>query len=139
VRFKLRGLRAQPGICDHGQASCPDAAAALDWAQSESTPRPGLAGLRAFSFGSMDRMQLLMRRPEIEGFISIGAPANLYDFRRLRRPPVSGLIVHGDKDAVVPHKGCHQSCRQTQDQKGIVIDQKSSWAPTISSTIVSSH
>jgi alpha/beta superfamily hydrolase len=47
-------------------------------------------------------MQLLMRRPEIEGFISIAPPANLYDFSFLAPCPSSGLIVHGDKDAVVP-------------------------------------
>jgi len=49
-------------------------------------------------------MQLLMRRPEVEGFISIAPPANLYDFSFLAPCPSSGLIVHGDKDAVVPPK-----------------------------------
>ena len=43
-------------------------------------------------------MQLLMRRPEIEGFISIAPPANLYDFSFLAPCPSSGLIIHGEKE-----------------------------------------
>ena len=69
-------------------------------------------------------MQLLMRRPEIEGFISIAPPANLYDFSFLAPCPSSGLIVHGDKDAVVPHKDVTTLVEKLKTQKGIVIEQK---------------
>jgi len=65
-----------------------------------------------------------MRRPEIEGFISIAPPANLYDFSFLAPCPSSGLIVHGDKDAVVPHKDVTGLVDKLKTQKGIVIDQK---------------
>ena len=46
-------------------------------------------------------MQLLMRRPEIRGFISVAPPANLYDFGFLAPCPSSGLIVAGGADEVV--------------------------------------
>ena len=69
-------------------------------------------------------MQLLMRRPEIEGFISIAPPANLYDFSFLAPCPSSGMIVHGDKDAVVPHKDVCGLVEKLKTQKGIVIEQK---------------
>jgi alpha/beta superfamily hydrolase len=69
-------------------------------------------------------MQLLMRRPEIEGFISIAPPANLYDFSFLAPCPSSGMIVHGDKDAVVPHKDVNTLVEKLKTQKGIVIEQK---------------
>ena len=69
-------------------------------------------------------MQLLMRRPEIEGFISIAPPANLYDFSFLAPCPSSGLIIHGDKDAVVPHKDVTGLVDKLKTQKGIVIEQK---------------
>ncbi len=65
-----------------------------------------------------------MRRPEIEGFISIAPPANLYDFSFLAPCPSSGLIVHGEKDAVVPHKDVNTLVEKLKTQKGIVIDQK---------------
>jgi alpha/beta superfamily hydrolase len=69
-------------------------------------------------------MQLLMRRPEIEGFISVAPPANLYDFSFLAPCPSSGLIVHGDKDAVVPQKDVTTLVEKLKTQKGIVIEQK---------------
>jgi uncharacterized protein len=69
-------------------------------------------------------MQLLMRRPEIEGFISIAPPANLYDFSFLAPCPSSGLIIHGDKDAVVPHRDVTNLVEKLKTQKGIVIEQK---------------
>jgi hypothetical protein len=69
-------------------------------------------------------MQLLMRRPEMEGFISIAPPANLYDFSFLAPCPSCGLIIHGDKDAVVPHKVVTGLCDKLKTQKGIVIDQQ---------------
>ena len=62
--------------------------------------------------------------PEIEGFISICPPANLYDFSFLAPCPSSGLIIHGDKDAVVPHKDVTTLVEKLKTQKGIVIEQK---------------
>jgi alpha/beta superfamily hydrolase len=46
-------------------------------------------------------MQLLMRRPEIEGFIAISPPVGGYDFNFLSPCPSSGLIVQGDEDDIV--------------------------------------
>ena len=58
-------------------------------------------------------MQLLMRRPEVEGFISVAPPANLYDFSFLAPCPSSGLIVNGEIDRVVPAADVQDSCRQS--------------------------
>ena len=80
--------------------------------------------IAGFSFGAWIGMQLLMRRPEIEGFISIAPPANLYDFTFLAPCPSSGLIIHGDKDAVVPQKDTNALVEKLKTQKGIVIEQK---------------
>ena len=65
-----------------------------------------------------------MRRPEVEGFISIAPRANLYDFSFLAPCPSSGLIVHGDKDIVVPAKDVNTLVEKLKTQKGIVIDQQ---------------
>ena len=69
-------------------------------------------------------MQLLMRRPEIEGFISIAPPANLHDFSFLAPCPSSGLIIHGDQDKVVPPKDVQVLVDKLKTQKGIKIDQQ---------------
>ena len=69
-------------------------------------------------------MQLLMRRPEISGFISIAPPANLYDFAFLAPCPASGLIVQGGADRVVPKEDVDKLVERLHAQKGIDITYK---------------
>ncbi|MFL4980008.1 MAG: alpha/beta hydrolase [Xanthobacteraceae bacterium] len=123
IRFNFRGVGRSQGAFDHGLGELSDAAAALDWAQSINAEARS-CWIAGFSFGAWIGMQLLMRRPEIEGFISVAPPANLYDFSFLAPCPSSGLIVHGDKDAVVPAKDVTTLVEKLKTQKGIVIDQK---------------
>src|SRR3546814_18850571 len=67
-------------------------------------------------------MQLLMRRPEISGFISVAPPANAYDFTFLAPCPSSGLIVHGDVDDIVPRADVKKLVDRLSSQRGITID-----------------
>jgi alpha/beta superfamily hydrolase len=69
-------------------------------------------------------MQLLMRRPEIEGFISVAPQPNTYDFSFLAPCPSSGLIIHGDADKVAPPKDVQGLVDKLHAQKGITITQK---------------
>ncbi len=123
MRFNFRGVGRSQGSFDHGTGELSDAASALDWAQSIN-PEARSCWIAGFSFGAWIGMQLLMRRPEIEGFISIAPPANLYDFTFLAPCPSSGLIIHGDKDAVVPQKDVNALVDKLKTQKGIVIDHQ---------------
>ncbi len=123
LRFNFRGVGRSQGSFDHGQGELSDAAAALDWAQANN-PDARACWIAGISFGAWIGMQLLMRRPEVEGFISIAAPASLYDFSFLAPCPSSGLFVHGDKDAVVPVASVGQLVEKLKTQKGIVIDQQ---------------
>ena len=66
-------------------------------------------------------MQLLMRRPEISGFISVAPPANMYDFTFLAPCPASGLIINGSADRVVPPADVEGLTERLQQQKGITI------------------
>ena len=72
LRFNFRGVGRSQGSFDHGTGELSDAAAALDWAQTIN-PEAKSCWIAGFSFGAWIGMQLLMRRPEIEGFISICA------------------------------------------------------------------
>ena len=67
-------------------------------------------------------MQLLMRRPEIVGFMCAGLPANMYDFSFLAPCPASGLIVHGERDAVSPPESVVKLVNKLCQQRGITID-----------------
>jgi alpha/beta superfamily hydrolase len=69
-------------------------------------------------------MQLLMRRPEVEGFISVAPPENLYDFSFLAPCPSSGLIIHGDKDRVAPPEAVQKLVDKLKSQRGITIEQQ---------------
>jgi hypothetical protein len=66
-------------------------------------------------------MQLLMRRPEIQGFISVALPANLYDFSFLAPCPSSGLIVNGDRDTLVTVESVEKLVEKLKQQRGLEI------------------
>jgi alpha/beta superfamily hydrolase len=120
LRFNFRGVGRSQGAFDHGQGELSDAAAALDWAQSVN-PDARACWIAGVSFGAWIGMQLLMRRPEIEGFISIAAMANRYDFSFLAPCPSSGLIINGTADKVAPPKDTKTLVGKLHEQKGITI------------------
>jgi hypothetical protein len=74
-----------------------------------------------FSFGAWIGMQLLMRRPEISGFISVAPPANQYDFSFLAPCPSSGLVVSGDQDDIVPAESVVKLVEKLNLQKFITV------------------
>jgi alpha/beta superfamily hydrolase len=106
---------------DHGQGELRDAAAALDWMQQHNI-NSSACWVAGFSFGAWIGMQLLMRRPEVHGFISLALPANMYDFGFLAPCPSSGLIVHGEKDALVPTDSVERLVQKLHQQRGIKIE-----------------
>jgi uncharacterized protein len=123
LRFNFRGVGRSQGSFDHGLGELSDAAAALDWVQSFN-PDARACWIAGFSFGAWIGMQLLMRRPEVEGFISVAPQPNLYDFSFLAPCPSSGLIVHGADDRVVTPNDMQTLIDKLKTQKGIIIDQQ---------------
>ncbi len=123
LRFNFRGVGRSQGVYDRGEGELSDAASALDWLQTFNENSTG-CWIAGFSFGAWIGMQLLMRRPEITGFISVAPPANLYDFSFLAPCPSSGLILHGDRDEVVPGSAVQKLVDKLSLQKGIEIDYR---------------
>ncbi len=123
LRFNFRGVGRSQGTYDRGEGELSDAASALDWLQ---TANPNASGcwVAGFSFGAWIGMQLLMRRPEIDSFISIAPPANMFDFGFLAPCPSSGLIVQGNRDDVVPHEAVQKLVNKLRQQRDIVIDYR---------------
>jgi alpha/beta superfamily hydrolase len=120
LRFNFRGVGRSQGEYDQGIGELSDAASALDYLQSmnQNAKHCWVAG---FSFGAWIGMQLLMRRPEITGFISVSPPANMYDFSFLAPCPSSGLIINGGADRVAPPADTHALVDKLHEQKGITI------------------
>jgi uncharacterized protein len=109
------------GSFDRGEGELSDAASALDWLQTYN-PNAPTCWIAGFSFGAWIGMQLLMRRPEIESFIAIAPPANVYDFTFLAPCPSSGLILQGDQDTVVPVESVQKLVTKLSHQRDIKID-----------------
>ena len=120
LRFNFRGIGRSQGKFDHGVGELSDAATALDWLQSFN-PNASQCWITGHSFGAWISMQLLMRRPEVTGFLSISPPANLYDFSFLAPCPISGIIIHGDMDRIVPQLSVLKMVERLQNQKKIEI------------------
>ena len=90
----------------------------------ELNPNAPYVWVGGFSFGAWIGMQLLMRRPEIRGWISVSPPANMYDFTFLAPCPTSGLIIQGNKDNIVPEPHAEKLVQKLRAQKGIEVDYR---------------
>ena len=121
LRFNFRGVGRSQGEFDGGIGELADAATALDWLQG-ANPTATQTWVAGFDFGAYIGMQLLMRRPETDGFISVSPPTNMYDFSFLAPCPASGLFLHGTADGVVPPTEVERVVTKLRTQKGIVID-----------------
>jgi alpha/beta superfamily hydrolase len=120
LRFNFRGVGRSQGKFDNGQGELSDAASALDWMQSFN-PNAQACWVGGFSFGAWIAMQLLMRRPEIDGFVSVAPPANVFDFTFLAPCPSSGLIVHGAADDLVPEASVAKLAAKLAAQRSIRV------------------
>src|ERR1700720_4595721 len=87
-------------------------------------PHPLTGGVAGYLFGAWIGMQLLMRRPEIDAFISVSPPANQYDFSFLAPCPSSGLILQGDQDNLVPHESVQKLVHKLSHQRDIKIEYR---------------
>ncbi len=123
LRINFRGVGRSQAVFDNGPGELADAASALDWLQiyNADARHCWIAGV---SFGAWIGMQLLMRRPEIEGFIAVAPPANLYDFSFLAPCPSSGLFVNGERDRVVPSASVAELASKLKTQRGIAIEHR---------------
>jgi len=123
LRFNFRSVGRSQGVWDGGPGELADAASALDWLQMVK-PDVRSCWIAGVSFGTWIAMQLLMRRPEIDGFICVAPPSNLYDFSFLAPCPSSGIMINGDRDKVVSTQSVAELAAKLKTQKGIKIDHE---------------
>ncbi|MDT7934653.1 MAG: alpha/beta hydrolase [Sphingomonadaceae bacterium] len=123
LRFNFRGVGRSQGEFDNGVGELSDAASALDWLQ-QYNPEAPMTWVAGFSFGAWIGMQLLMRRPEIKGFISVAPPASMYDFGFLAPCPSSGLIVQGGQDEIATPSATQKLVDKLKTQRHITIEHQ---------------
>jgi len=62
-----------------------------------------------------------MRRPEVNKFISISPQPNVYDFAFLAPCPISGLVIYGKNDELVPEEHILNLKKKLSMQKNIDV------------------
>ena len=120
IRINFRGVEKSDGVFDNGQRELSDAAAALDWIEREN-PDYSQCWVSGFSFGALICMQLIMRRPEVNKFITISPQPNLYDFTFLSPCPISGLVLYGKNDELVSEISVLDLKKRLSLQKSIEV------------------
>ena len=121
MRFNFRGVGRSKGVYNNGEGELSDAATALDWIEAQC-PNARSCWIAGFSFGAWIGMQLMMRRPEVQGFVAVTPPAADKDFTFLAPCPSSGVILHGEADTVVPPEAVNRLVERIQTQRGVKID-----------------
>ncbi len=66
-------------------------------------------------------MQLIMRRPEVNRFVTISPQPNLYDFTFLSPCPISGIIIFGKNDELVQLDSILNLKKRLSSQKNIDV------------------
>ena len=120
IKINFRGVEKSDGEFDNGQGELSDAAAALDWIEKEN-PGYSQCWVSGFSFGALICMQLIMRRPEVNKFIAISPQPNVYDFTFLAPCPISGLMIYGKNDELVPEENTLNLKKRLNMQKHIEV------------------
>ncbi|MGB3626481.1 MAG: alpha/beta hydrolase [Henriciella sp.] len=124
LRFNTRGVGRSQGVYDQGVGELEDAAYVLDYMEN-LTESPRFVWCAGYSFGAWITLQLLMRRPEIDGFLAIAPPCNHYDLSFLAPCPASGLIISGEADKISGPKDVERALTKVRVQKGEVIERDS--------------
>lgn len=101
LRFNYRGVGKSFGVFDGDPTNdMADTLAALDWLKKMS-PDTFNCWIAGYSSGAWTGCQVLMRRPDITGFVTVSPPAGACDFSFLTPCPANGLIIQGSADSVV--------------------------------------
>ncbi|MCY4543375.1 MAG: alpha/beta hydrolase [Rhodobacteraceae bacterium] len=120
LRFNFRGVGRSEGEHSGETGELSDSAAALSFLQSRN-PNARACIVVGFSYGAYIAMQLLMRRPEITGFVCISPVVNVQDFSFLAPCPTSGLIVSGSADLVASPGRIADLAKQLQKQEEVEV------------------
>lgn len=121
LRLNYRGVGASAGQMDgSGAGELADAIAALDWLQSLDSDG-NKCWIAGYAFGAWIGAQLMMRRPEIQGFVFATPCVNRNDFNFLTPCPASGLIIQGTDDVVVNESVVARLAEQLDDNPSVNV------------------
>ena len=124
LKINFRGVQKSDGeIEEDGLGELSDAATAIDWLQ-EQNQDINSCWIGGIDFGAWVGSQLLMRRPEVIGFINIAPPIKEFDFSFLSPCPASGLIIYPNKQIDIEQKNVLLLVKKLASQKKVKIVYK---------------
>lgn len=100
-----------------------DASAAMNHLQ-KICPDTSSIWVAGYSFGSWVALQILMRRPEVVGFVAVSPVVNRYDYTFLSPCPASGLFVTGRNDKIVPRAELQEFIKRLREQTSTQITHR---------------
>lgn len=100
LRFNFRGVGASTGTHDEGRGEQGDVRTALDYL-AENYPNQEIT-FAGFSFGSRFGLETVLDDSRVPRLISIGTPAEKYDYSFLKACTKPILFLHGDQDDIAP-------------------------------------
>lgn len=115
LRFNFRGVRRSEGTFDKGLGELEDANYVLD-RMEDMCDNPTSVWVAGHCFGAHITLELLMRRPEIDGFITIAPPIKHKDVSFLAPCPSSGLFVAAEKDKISSPNEMAKTVVKVQDE-----------------------
>lgn len=94
VRFNYRGVDDSEGAIGTTADNMMDIATVIDWIQNhnEDSTKIWLAGN---DLGAWYVLQMMMRRPEVSGFVLVSPDTSISDFAFLSPRPNRGLLLQG--------------------------------------------
>lgn len=114
LRMNFRGVQKSSGdVSNSDNELLKDAASAINWLQDHN-PIISEFWFAGFSFGAWMAANLIMRRPEATGFITVAPPVERYDFSFLMPCLVPGLIMQGDNDVLTDYNAVERLAQKLQ-------------------------
>ena len=122
LRFNFRGVGKSQGIFDgEPETELADTLTALDWLKNMN-PEATHTWIAGYSYGALVGLSVLMRRPDINGFVAVSPPADVCDFSYLTPCPASGVIIQGGADTLVSEPAVAAMAERLDSYRKVQVD-----------------
>lgn len=121
LRFNFASVGKPEDTTLDGKEEIVDASTCFDWLKDKE-PNALSYWVCGFSFGAYIALEIMMRRIEINRFVAIGLPANMFDVNFIYPCPTPGLFIHADKDTICPLKDAEKIIKKAARSKEKNID-----------------
>lgn len=122
LRFNFRGVGKSQGIYDGDpESELSDTLVVLDWLKNVH-PHASAVWVAGYSYGAFVGLSVLMRRPDIDGFVAVSPPADSCDLSYLTPCPANGVIIQGDADTIVKEPSVAVMAERLNASKRVQVD-----------------